>query len=63
MTTYQVHIKIAYSIKIDNLLDNPKFRIDSGDLSNDDQIEIFYIIKKLIFLFSITGNLMILTTF
>ena len=41
MTTCQANVETSQSMKIDNLLANLKMEANSGDLSDDDQIEIF----------------------
>lgn len=46
---YQTNTKTFQVIKIVNLLRNPKVEVDSNNLSNNNQIKIFYILKKLNF--------------
>lgn len=50
---YQVNTQIFQVIKIDDLLGNPEVKVNSGNLSDDDQIEIFNTRKIRFFCFII----------
>ena len=50
--------KVSQLIEIHKLLANPKVKVDSSDLSDNNQIEIFNILGKSIFLFYNNGRLM-----
>lgn len=45
ITSSLVNIKEFYAIKIDDLLENAKLKFNNSNLSNDDKIKIFSILK------------------
>lgn len=49
MVTYQVNIEIFLSIEIEDLLANPKVKVNSCDLLDDNQIKILNILEELVF--------------
>lgn len=49
MATYQANIEAFQSIEIDDLLGNPKVKVDSGNLLDDNQIEIFNTLEEFVF--------------
>lgn len=62
ITTYQTNAETSQLVEIDNLLANPKVEANSGNLLNDDQIEILNILEKPVFWFYNNCKLMIPTT-
>ncbi len=48
IATRQTNVETSQSMEIEDLLANPKIEVDFGDLSNDDQIEIFNILEELV---------------
>ena len=49
ITIYQTNIKASQSMEIDDLLANLEVEVDSGNLSDNDQIGIFNTLEKSVF--------------